>query len=65
MNWNLKNLIAKAEGINPEDVTVTYIHEQREKNIYPNVRYDCPEELILMTRNEFDELEKAVWEWGI
>ena len=34
------NLIAEQDGVKPEEVTVAYIHEQREKRIYSHMRKD-------------------------
>jgi len=56
----LTNLIAEMDGVRPGDVTVAYIHEQREKRIYPTARYDCPPNLTSLTRNELEELELDV-----
>ena len=52
-------LIAEREGISPEEVTVAYIHEQREKRIYPNIRYYSPG-LRSFSRNELDQLQEKV-----
>lgn len=32
--------IAQRDGIPEERVTASYIHEQRERKIYPNARFD-------------------------
>jgi hypothetical protein len=56
----LTNLIAEMDGVRPEAVTVEYIHEQREKRIYPTARYDCSPLLISLTREEFGVLEEWV-----
>lgn len=60
LNEYLKNLIAKKDCVKPEEVTLQYIHNQREKRIYPNTRYDCPIGLKSFTRNELEQLEEAV-----
>ena len=36
----LTKLIARDFGISPEEVTPEYIHNWREKNIYPKARYE-------------------------
>ncbi len=36
----LRLLIAEEDGVRPEQVTVEYIHEQREKFLYPITRYN-------------------------
>ena len=36
----LTELIARDFGISPDEVTPAYIHEWREKNIYPHPNYD-------------------------
>lgn len=56
----LSKKIAEVDGINPEDVTVAYIHEQREKRFYPDTRYDAPQGLVSLTRNELDKLEESI-----
>ncbi len=56
----LTNLIAKKEGISPEEVTIEYIHEQREKKIYPNTRYECGSGLTSYTRKELEEIQEKV-----
>jgi len=33
-------MIASREGVKPENVSVRYIHEQREQHIYKTKRYD-------------------------
>lgn len=41
--WGLstlyRNLMAVVDNIKPEEVTVNYIHEKREKEIYPDARF--------------------------
>ena len=56
----LTRKIVEMDGVEPEDVTVEYIRQQREKKIYPNTRYDVPEGLISLTRNEWNRLEAHV-----
>jgi len=61
-------LIAEKEGIQPDKVTVAYIHAQREKRFYPKTRYNIGTEysgynttgLKILTSNEFDEIEDRV-----
>lgn len=60
LETHLNKLIAEKEGISPEEVTVEYIHKQREKYIYPNLYLDCSPELISFTINELDEIESLV-----
>ncbi|MBU0760182.1 MAG: hypothetical protein KJ858_00660 [Nanoarchaeota archaeon] len=56
---SLNNLIAKKERVRPEEVTVGYIHEQRESGRFDDVRYFVPG-LICFTRNELKEIEVLV-----
>ncbi len=61
-------LIARREGVRPEDVTVEYIRLQRELRLYPTTRYNLsgtmggydPTGLLFLTRNEFDASERRV-----
>lgn len=53
----LNRLIAEKDGIKPEEVTVEYIRQQREKR-FNDLRYDCPEGLICFTGNEWNKIEK-------
>lgn len=56
----LVRIIAEQDGVKPEDITPAYIHEKREKEIYPNTRYEPGYPgLISLTRNEWDQLEKV------
>ena len=55
----LTRLIAKQEGVPEEWVTCEWIHEQREKRIYPTVRYE-EAGLISLTREEWEKLERDV-----
>ena len=67
----LKRLIAERDGVKPEDVTPSYIREQREKRIYPKVRYcNCSEYggynlngLEVYTREELEKKDKQATEW--
>ena len=56
----LTHLIAERDGIDLNEVTVAYIHEQREKIIYSDTRYDAPLGLISLTRNEWERVERNV-----
>jgi len=52
LNKIFTNLIAKKNGVKPEEVTVEYIGQQREK-IHPNTRFKPPyNNLISFTKNE-------------
>jgi hypothetical protein len=61
----LKCLIAEKEGISPEQVSVRYIHEQREKRIYKTKRYDIGSDyggydssgLTVLTGEQLDEID--------
>lgn len=61
-----KRLIAARDGVNTDDVTVQYIHEMREKKLYPTTRYDISSEyggydqtnLAVLTGQELDALAK-------
>ncbi len=50
--------IAQDMGINPSDVTVMFIHEQRERHIYPETRYECEPGLASFTGKEWGTIEK-------
>ena len=49
--------IAEMEGIPVEKVTVEYIRQQREKRIYPNIKYEAPLGLWFFTGKELDRIE--------
>jgi len=59
--------IAQLDGVRPEDVTVAYIHEQREKKIYPITKFDTCSScsaygsgLKFYTLGQLDFIEKLV-----
>ena len=52
-------LVAEMDCIDEKDITVEYIRQQREKFLYPTVRY-YEEGLVSLTRNEFEEMETRV-----
>lgn len=64
----LDRLIAARDGIRPEEVTLRYIHEQREKRLYPATRYEIGSSyggytiagLRFLTLNEYKEIEERV-----
>lgn len=64
-------LIAKELNVEESKVTVEFIRQQREKTIYPNIRYNVGsayggydhEGLLFLTRNEFKEIGKMVDEF--
>ena len=63
----LSHDIAQLDGIRPEDVTVAYIHEQREKKIYPTTKFDIGSDysaygtgLKFYTLEQLDFIEKLV-----
>jgi len=65
----LLRLIAEKEGIEPKEVTISYIHQQREKRFYPTTRYDIGTEsyggydstgLTFFTEKEFEQIEEEV-----
>jgi hypothetical protein len=66
LDYRLKCLIAEKEGIKPEQVTVSYIREQREKRLYKTIRYNIGSEyggydltgLKVFTGDELDDFEK-------
>ncbi len=59
-------LIAEKDNVKPEKVTVEYIHEQREKKVYPKMRYEIGTDysgynetgLTFLSGEEFDEIER-------
>jgi hypothetical protein len=61
-------LIARAEGIRPEDVTIEYIHEQRELRVYPQARPSIGSryggyglrDMEIYTREELDAVRDRV-----
>ncbi len=65
MDNYLKQLIADKDGIKPEQVSVRYIHEQREKYLYKTKRYDIGSDyggyelsgLTVLTGTELDEID--------
>jgi hypothetical protein len=64
----LQELIAAQDGVRPQDVTVDYIQNQREKRFYPNTRNDGDSKyggynsrrLRFLSRNEFDAISEKV-----
>ena len=66
----LRELIAAQDDVRPEEVTLDYIREQREKRFYPSVRYDTDSRyggynsrrLRSLTRDELDEVAAHVTE---
>jgi hypothetical protein len=66
LDYRIKCMIADRQGIKPEDVTTSYIREQREKQLYKTTRYDIGSEyggydltgLKVFTGNELDDIEK-------
>ena len=58
----LGRLIAAQEEITPEQVTVAYIEEQRQKRFYPNTRYNLGSDSgeRICTREELDAIERQV-----
>ena len=67
----LTRLIAAHEGIQPSQVTLEYIRNQREKLVYPDTRYDtCSnyggyrnDGLEVLTRSEVEQLEQEMIHW--
>jgi hypothetical protein len=63
----LTRRIATEEKINPDEVTVEYIHEQRKKRYYPNTRYNIGSDysgyihtgLKFLTGVEIEEIKKG------
>jgi len=54
----LTRLISEADGVRPEEVTVEYIRQQREKRIYPDTRFEPTDYgLFSFTRRELDKIE--------
>jgi len=68
LDAKLTRLICEEEGIPPEELTVSYIHEQREKRFYPTTRYDVDSDyggystvgLKVFTGKELSELRRRV-----
>ena len=64
----LNHLIAAQDGVRPEDVTPTYIHQERERRFYRSTRYDVDSRyggydsrrLRSITRDEFDAIARRV-----
>ncbi len=50
-------IIAINDGVSPDEVTSQYIHEQREKMIYPNLTYDDDELLRSYSRTQWEKIE--------
>ena len=59
--------IAELDGVKPEEVTVEYIRQQREKRIYPDARFNIYSSYVCggiglahFTRNELNRVERGV-----
>lgn len=57
-------LIAKKDGIALSEVTSQYIHEQREKKIYPSMIYSDRRDLKCYSRTQWGKIEK-ICEWAL
>jgi len=67
LNECLINLIAEKDGVKPEEVTGDYIHKQREKIIYPNMRFNLGPNYTLcgiksFTLDQLNRIESIVSE---
>ena len=68
LDEKLTRLICEHEGISPDELTIDYIHKQREKRFYPNTRYDLDSiyggystiGLKVYTLNELNEIKNQV-----
>lgn len=64
-------LIAAKDNVDQKEVTVEYIRQQREKLIYPNVRYNVGstyggydhDGLLFLTRNELKDIGELIDEF--
>ena len=64
----LRRRIAELDGVSPEEVTPEYIRKQREKRIYPKLKFDISSDYggysgegrTFLTGEELDALDQEV-----